>query len=51
MGVSAIAMKDTVGVWNLRLGDAGRSSDEDGVNKNVVALEWTAGGGQHENRY
>jgi hypothetical protein len=40
--VSAIVLHNTVGVWNLRYG--GRSSDEDGVNKNVVALEWTTRG-------
>jgi hypothetical protein len=43
-GVSAIALHNTVGVWNLHYAGLGRSSDEDGVNKNVVALEWTTGG-------
>jgi hypothetical protein len=31
-------------VWNLRYGGAGQTSDEGGVNKNVVVLEFTAHG-------
>ena len=47
---------NTVGAYNLRYGGLGSSTDEDGLNSNVVAIEWTPhglslrAGTQYQNR-
>ena len=43
-GISAIMFMNTAGAYNLRYGGLGRSSDEGGLNSNVVAVEFTQRG-------
>jgi hypothetical protein len=43
-GISAIMFMNTAGAYNLRYGGLGNSSDEGGLNSNVVAVEFTQRG-------